>query len=338
MFLFSGMISGKTFAENLKLYYADIDSSEMALIHDNYQSAISFYVKAFQQKDKPFADDIYNLSVCYVKTGNLDKAMATCFELVNSGVGDKFFRDHSIFDTLHAMPEWPSLLENSAKVKAEFELKNAAINKKLNLLHQMTPEIEDSIIRLVNHQDSIYTTELLGILHENSGIVSAFELGASVGEQGEINFWPDYFIIILHNYEGLSLTHKENVVSPFDSLLKKAVFDGNIKPSVYAFLHDFAESDMYKRFCVSQLYWIVNDSLYINKFYANKDVRQKINRVRATIMLPSLQHDQQKQLYSMKEPNSPFQLYAPTNRIGNFKDKQTEAIFLKNMQLVVDNL
>lgn len=331
-----------TNADNLKEYYAEINNAELSITAQDYKSAISTYNLAFTNKKEPFAIDIYNQTVCYIKSGNLKEAIAKCFTLAERGVGADFFHNNKIFEPLKVQSQWQQLLQKAEQVKAAFDLKNRSLTNKINmlfdadqdahgLLRNINDQNQDSISNYVKDVDDSLSNQLMDIFKQN-GFLTEFNLGITINSEFEIDRMPNFYIIILHNFQGI-----QRYDSLFLPILNNAVFNGKVKPDVYALMLDANVKNPSKFYGTSNIYWQYENKLYINKYYNESEIKNQINLQRSSIMLSSLDDYLKKILFNLKERGSGFEINAGVSRIGSFSDEESEKDFKENLTLITSD-
>lgn len=345
-----------SYGENLQQYYADINAAELAITRSDYQKAADFYKAAFAQKEEPFAQDIYNESVCYIKLNEPEKSMTACKLLAERGIGDSFFLKHEVYQPLHKLPEWTGLLQLAKSRKRSLDKKNKVLLCRLKDLYNQDQRLHgflhdyysnvygghddkatDSLIDNFLHQeDSVIAEKLKTFFQKNNDnrILSEFDLGPFLNEETNIISDPGFYVIILHNYQGV-----RQYDSLFEPFLKKAIVDGKIKPLVYASMKDGnPQNNTSQYYGTTGMYILIGKNLYVNKYANSQDRKAYINHKRAEIMLPSVDDYKEKIIYNIEHKNTDFNITTYITRYGSFYNEKSKTQILKSLDLVQGGL
>lgn len=329
-------------ADDIKSYYSEINRAEMSITVNDYKNAIHQYDLAFKNKKQPFAQDIFNQTVCYIKMDNFKKAMNNCFILAEKGTGSEFFQKNKIFEPLKKQEKWQQLLNTADNKKKELTNKNKELNEKLTTLHTadqeahtllrtMNEQNEDSVSNYVKMVDDSLSKKLMKIFKQY-GLLSEFNLGVTLDDKFRIKDMPGFYIVMLHNFQGLK--HYDSLFSP---ILKEAVFSGKVKPNIYASMFDGNVHEISKFYGTSGLFWLYNNKLYIEKGFSEPELKNQINNQRASLMLSTIDDYERKIIFRLKNPNSGFDIDAGISRIGSFGNKESEQSFLNSLKLISDD-
>ncbi|OJV52738.1 MAG: hypothetical protein BGO31_02970 [Bacteroidetes bacterium 43-16] len=165
------------------------------------------------------------------------------------------------------------------------------------------------------------------------GFPSEFDIGPNITNDTSINNFPFFWTIIVHNYQGIA--HSDTL---FTSVLRQALADGKIKPSLFALLQDFGNIN-FKRpyYGTSKMYWSVNNKLYVIPFYKDGEHSNTIKLNRSLIGLPTISELEEFLLKMQNSSNKPELQYfifsaKPTKVALSSSDLEND--FIKPMQLV----
>lgn len=117
LFLFTSInLHAYTLDKNVSAYLSLVNKAELNVIKEDYQQAIRNYDAAFVL-NTPFAQDLYNASICAIKEKAVQKAFIFCKLLANKGVGANFLKQQ-IYKPLNDQEGWKELMVRAEKVKA----------------------------------------------------------------------------------------------------------------------------------------------------------------------------------------------------------------------------
>ena len=337
--IFSLFLIQTTKADQLEKYYSEINNAELSITAHDYKMAINYYDTAFKNKQEPFARDIYNQTICYIRNNDFREAITNCFALAEKGTGADFFQNNIVFSPLRQQSQWRQLLKTAELKKAALDHKNKVLNKKLNtlyhtdqtahiLLRSMTAQNEDSITHYVKNVDDSLSGILMDIFDHN-GFISEFNWGVTLNENFEIKNMPDFYLIMLHNFQGI-----QRHDSLFAPVLRKAVLNGKIKPEIYAFMLDNNCKDFKTFNGTVMMYVFYQGKLYVQKYCDSLEIKKQINHQRKSLMLPVLDDYLKKIEFNLNEPGNKFLIYAPCSKIGSIRDNTSEQAFLKGLKLI----
>ncbi len=134
-------------------YHNTINEIEVFIRKQSYKQAISLYEQLRCNYPDFFPKDLHNLSICYLKTSQLDSAVSIAHKLVLHGRTLNEFSLYKEFRSISEEPEWISFIKNYPNLRTQYEkdldyqlfdLINLAINPDQNVQNN-TDEIRDSV-------------------------------------------------------------------------------------------------------------------------------------------------------------------------------------------------
>ena len=326
-------------AFDFKAYNQLANKAELAITANNYSLALDYFNAAFEIKEKPFVQDIYNASICAIKENKLHEAAKLCRRLANAGVGGQFLSGNSIYQPLTTLKEWEELIRLANERRAQFQ----SVNK--DLLHVLDSMSEKD--QSVNHEwreagfgmetperkrmDLTYDTLSSDLfrLFNKTGFISEQMIGAVVKNDTTLEYRLPYDIIVIHNYQS-----RRQGDTLFRSMLYKAMYDGLVKPEYLALIEDFG-SNMIERpnYGTTHCYVLYKCNMYLDQYA--KEIFSTLNANRESIGMGPVDDDLKKILYKINNPHSKFMLRANYSKYGSFANKDSEDKFLSTSELVV---
>lgn len=327
-------------AFDYKRYARLINNAELALIDGAYSKALSFYDSAFVTKDVPFVQDVYNASVCAVKASLNSRAMTYCSRLANMGVGKQLFTAANVYHKLFTSDAWEPTLQRAQMVR------DSILNKKKVILHQI-----DSLVyrdqeynrawrnsgMAAAERDAMYRANdtisraLLDIF-EREGFLGEGRIGPHLEPNGLFSYNLPFDVILIHNYQ-----NRENGDSLFNTILKKAVEQGEVPPQYYAGISDKG-TNMGTRPYYGEVHFFVQYKCKIYLDNYNQENRAMVDKSRAALGLCSTADLLKKVIYRTANPNSDFKISATLSIRGSFADKQSEEMILRESTVVYDTI
>ncbi len=341
-FLLFSFIAKPAMAEkfNFKLYHALINKAELSIADGQYQQALKYYDSAFLGKKKPFALDLYNASVCAVKSNLSKQAVVYCQKLADKGVGGDFFKKNQIFTSLVSTKQWKPLLEKADQVRIKIQTKHQALLKTIDSLVEKDQKVnhnwqesgmaskEREIMELT--YDTIQS-QLKGIF-DGIGFPSEDMIGAPLTETGLMGYRLPFDIIIIHNYQ--TRTKGDTLFRP---LLIKALKEGLIKPEYFALMEDLGSGDNSRPYYGSSHFYVQYQcSIYLEN--SNMQRLADIEKARADIGLCNTQDQLKKILFNIQNPVSGFRIMTALSKIGSFGNKESEQRMLNNSKAVLNQI
>lgn len=303
----NGAIANKNVTYLYKVYAA-----EEAIIEGDYNLALQQYQMAFElKKEKIFAQDIYNALICALAINEQQMAKQLLEQLTQTGVGEAFIKNNFEHYFSHNTNYFDSVCLVAEKVKEDFNTKNKILLDSLESLvnedqhyhilwaeHCRSVKInfetieEDTVFQTMNEADT-RISKLLKALFDRGNTLSEFQLGAFTHDDLSFKTYPDFHIIIMHNYQGFKTAD-----TLFTSILIQQINSGDLKPISFSILSDANSTPVKKEYGNSAGYIIVkDDTLYYNKhIYGLTDWNKELETNRKEIYLYSLQ-DQLKRCY-----------------------------------------
>lgn len=319
-------------------YPAQVSTAELAITRGDLRNALHHYRLAFASRTLPFAVDLYNASVCAIKSRDYTQAMQYCHMLAVKGVGDKFF-GKSIYRPLQLQKGWESLLATARHRKNALEQKHGAL---LCLIDSLVAKDQwvNRLWRISGmqseprkHMDLTYDTIGLHLKHlfDSLGFLTEEKIGAYVKEDTNLQRGQLFDVIIIHNY-----TARMTGDTLFNETLRQALQRGEIKPEHYASLRDFTGGSFTDYFGTSHLYTQYRCTLYREK--RDEAELQRIGNNRKRIGLPVLKDHEQKLLYNITHRHDDFIIHANLTVYKSFANEASEQSFLNNSEIVVRNI
>lgn len=328
-------------------YYHYTNQAELAIVRADYAQAAANYKDAFKANIRPFATDVYNALCCALRLNNQKDSYKYCLLLAKKGVGENFFEKKALFNDFKQKDKgaWHKILAhargNRKKFDANFRSLNAQLNNLYNrdqqvhrLLQQPGRDYEQTEILVKKSDDSI-SRELMKV-YERWGFLSEFNMGAFVSDDTVLQLQPPFYIIMLHNFQGIS-----SYDTLFAPMCKKAIQEGTLHPMVYAGFRDGnpANGNVY----YGTAHYIIGYKCSIYKEVEDADTPEyntikRINKQRAKIFIPSFEDALQKIVFRIQNPDSEFEWRDHYGRIRSFANKESEQHFLERHKLMVDQI
>lgn len=327
--------------DSIKAYNGHINKAELAIVDNNFKSAFQFYETAFQYKEQPFAIDLYNATICAIKTTKTKDAFLLCNRLADKGVGAAFFEKKSIFDPLKQETlSWQGLIAHAKLADKDFRTKNKPILDIIDTLYEKDQEMHrkwansdfnNKLEREMKQLDSTRSAELLNAFRKY-GYLSEDILGATVSADTVLELEPKFGIIMLHNYQGRI---KSDTL--FTHVLRAMLSQGRIKPEYFADIQDrgsnFGDREYYGN---NSLFTPYKCSLY--QFKVDKEVLEQLDKKRESIALYSLADFRKKFIFNLSHPYTEFLIGARSLLVHSFADKESEAFFKQIHELIIKDI
>jgi hypothetical protein len=321
-------------------YNVLVNKAELAIVYSDLKQAMHYYDSAFNLRDKPFALDAYNATVCAVRLKQWKLAFRYANTLAELGVGKDFFNRNIYLIPLSEQKGWDRLLlkaDAAMKAKAAYKPVLAVIDSLVAKDQRVNHEWRDAGRASKERQimDLTYDTIALHLHHifDSLGFLSEDKTGAWLSDAGnEIKFTAPYSVIILHNYQS-----RMKGDTLFSSVLRKAVNEGMIKPEFFAFFGDFGGREYGKVYYGSSMFF----TAYKCKIYlehSNRELQDTVDKARETLGMGTTLELLKKMIFNMRYPSSGFMIYAPISRIANFANEGSEQQMLGNSEVIIEHI
>lgn len=336
------LISLSTYANRMDFldYNNYVNKAELFFIVDDYKNAIVYYDSAFQYKGNHFAKDVYNASLCAIKTDKLELAITFCKRLADKGVGKSFFSRVPSYLKLEKSKGWKSMLQHAEIVRAQYQKKNEsslALIDSLVAKDQKVNKAWRNSGRAQNEKEIMYLTndtvsrQLLDIF-DTAGFLSEFQIGTILNNEGLISGLLPFDVILIHSYQNHG---KGDTI--FNITLHDALVSGNITPDYYAIIQDMGSySSNRPYYGAIRLYYQYKCKLLLDTY--DKGRLEKIDNNRAKIGLCNTNDLLKKTLYRITNPKSEFKLTGQITEVGAYANKESEDEMMKTAEIIVQNI
>lgn len=317
-----------------------VNQAELFFIDDDYNNASIYYDSAFQYKGNHFAKDIYNASLCAIKTDRLELAKTFCKKLAEKGVGQSFFSRVPTYLKLEKTNEWKSMLQHADIVRKENQKKNKSSLALIDSLVSKDQKVNKAWRnsgRANNEKEIMYLTndtismQLLNIF-DTAGFLSEFKIGTILNNDGLLSGMLPFDVILIHSYQN----HGKGDTL-FNRTLHDALVSGQITPDYYAIILDMGSySSSRPYYGAIRFYYQYKCKLLLDTY--DKSRIEKIDNNRAKIGLCSTNDLLKKILYRITNPKSEFKLTAQITEVGAYADKESEDEMMKTAEIIVQNI
>lgn len=288
--------------ENLQKYYTSIDKAEYALVTGNINAASDNYYQAFNEKETPFFEDIYNSFLVNAELQNDERAKQDYQKLKCLQYDFSEIRAFVFFEKFQERNK--SFMKQVDCTKRKFNYK---LRKTLDSLEQWDQmyrnrdnlqnlNIEERKIFLKN--DSVNAIALKKII-EKYGVPNEYLIGMN---NSSLSAHFKYQAIIIHQQK---MGKYKNV--DFEPLLYKAVQEGKMRNKDFVALMEFAfvrkEYNYFPLIMLNDGCCLINKSIYPE--YRDQQKKQEIQTAeknRSEIGLTSLSRNVLYKLYNDKNP------------------------------------
>ncbi|BDX38796.1 hypothetical protein CYCD_21510 [Tenuifilaceae bacterium CYCD] len=232
-------------------YYKAINEAELCVVELNFNQAYKIYSKAFEQFDKHQRTDLYNASLCAILTGNNHQAKLWIKELIGLGFALPSFKGN-IFQQL-PLNEWDD-------IKSVYDSLHNVYRASLDLTYLAaldTMRIREQ--RLVQGAQNRYDS----LLYMHAKVLHHLITEKGIPKGTEFEEQPLPLDVFRHHF-GLRNRLKYNMLNGIDTvaepyksmcfktydletLLKEAVFRGELSPNFVAACIDHSELDRTKQ-------------------------------------------------------------------------------------------
>lgn len=309
----TGLAQSADFAST---YYPYINQAELAIISEDYTTAVSHYKKAFSAVKNGFARDYRNAVLCGIQTQDDPFAFALLEKIALKGVGKKYFED-SAFVPLQGKREWRILMQSLDRLQKEFVANSSQpLRKELEAMHE-----RDQFFRVKEGSYDVYGDTIAKIDFENvtrfrqmvkeTGFPTEEMIGAFNQEKK-----APFYIVLHHHAQTLSQEEKKYPraasLSPEIIAATKA---GQCPPALAGFLLSMENNPSlnYGAWGVNRLRvnGVLRPHFLLDKH--TDDLTKTINERRAAIGLESLEEFREKCQYWLDHPDKPFVLSCHMN-------------------------
>lgn len=341
-------------ANENKDYFNKVNQAELAIVKGQYKTALDYYRQAFKAKKKPLAQDLYNASICAIRGKSYKYALSYCRRLADKGVGKNFFLYKTTYKDLRGAKSWTAIIERAAKVKDSLYNRNKPLLAHLDSLYACdqywhglwgkSNHHDTALYALLDNVDDSLSFALMKIFKKN-GYLSEDMLGVEMENDTVISDWPSFFIIMLHNDQGMPWLSTRTIprripMGAFAKIFRQAIDAGQINPELVAIVEDRGGhgdlSDIF--FGTNSLYEIYGSNVYINREANTLDNLKRIDSNRKDLGTYPLSDYIEKAVYKIINPNSPFWFYPTIISIKSFADEESRNKFMENSDLYLKNI
>ncbi|SDH94962.1 hypothetical protein SAMN05421846_10313 [Chryseobacterium taeanense] len=307
--------------ENLQKYYASIDKAEYALVMGNKQEASDNYYQAFNEKENPFFDDIYNSFLVNAELQNDERGKQDYKKLKCLQYNFSEIKAFVFFEKFQERNK--SFIEQIICTKNYFNYK---LRKTLDSLAQW-----DQMYRSTGSVQNLNAEERKIFIKNDS--INAFTLKKIIEKYG----FPNEYLIGMDNsslyanfkYQAI-IIHQQKMGKykhvDFEPLLYKAVQEGKMRNKDYAALVEFAfvkkEYNYFPLIMLNDGCCLINKSIYPE--YRDQQKKQEIQNAekrRSEIGLTSLSRNVLYKLYNEENPKYKLE---PFYKVTLFLGKEEE--------------
>lgn len=321
-----------SFSQNYKEYYALQNKAELAIVDNDFHTALDFYSKAFALNPKPLAKDIYNYAMCSFLLKKYKNTYKSFNKLMGLGLSIEEIKKNEV------LIKEKEVINRISKNYTSFKDKSL---KNINVfLRDSLRKIadQDQLFRRMSGSYKVYGDTIRKIDKENNkkllSIIEKYGYPNEylVGVSRNLNPSQNFDIVIWHQTQ-------TNFIHDYTNILKEAVKKGRIDPHRASELIENQQGDdryssqiLYKISCPSCSKDVIDK---INKklfYYDIKDsIKAKINDEREKIFLENIDDYEKKVLFDSK-PN-PFKFFYKGG-IPNFNfDKEEDVLItIKKMK------
>ncbi|RYE54502.1 MAG: hypothetical protein EOP48_12180 [Sphingobacteriales bacterium] len=325
---------------DFRLYNQKINNAESAIIDEQYSVAIKYYREAFVVKEKPFAKDLYNASLCAIKVNNVPLAFKFCKLLAQKGVGSGFFKAVPSYTKLPKNSEWNSVLKQAGKSKDAHQIASGRILRTIDSLvekdQKFNREWRESGMA-VEQRERMYAandtiSSELKQMFDSLGFLSEDKIGATLNKNGLLSNILPFDVILVHNYQ--SRTQGDTL---FSVILHEALLNGDISPDYYATILDMG-TNLGNRpyYGAVRLFTQYKCKILLDDYNQNRI--SDIDRSRAAIGLCSTKELLKKVVYKITNPASEFKVTVQLTIRDGYDDPDMDEAALKSSVIVLDNI
>lgn len=275
--------------KDYRTYYEDINRAELFIVKYNFESALKIYRSVFSNYKNHDTKDLYNASICAIRSHDYDFASSCMQELVSLGYSMNEFQKQS-FDSL------PNFYKNL--LSSKYDSLNKVYKSKFDLqLKNLLDSIDDQE-QVFFKQKPLFSYDSLVLEH-----AKILKMTLEKKNLPEVPMFEGHMKIpgaLFRHHFGVM--NKYRYLSPSDplynkldftkyslrDLLLKAVMNGELSPQIYSFLIEYNELDKNKttgKVTVN----IDLDKRNVSLILPAKDQIEIINRNRSKIGLESFE-------------------------------------------------
>lgn len=232
-------------SQNYIAYHKTINKAELKVVESDFKKSLEYYQIAFNSVNKPFNKDLYNASLCAVKSGNDSIANMLIRQMILKGTRLKYFKNKS-FKRFRKSKFWKQLKQDENRL---LEIANQNINKKLFSQLKNLDESDQAIRKrrfgypmsdTIRKVDSINMIKLIRIFDE-----FGYPDENVLGVKNPKYYYSPQMIVLRHFYQGQSIEQaKENILGDF---IFKELERGKICPLIYSNWEDKRFSRIHKK-------------------------------------------------------------------------------------------
>lgn len=267
----------------LQNYNSLINKAEVAICDSNYSAAFEHYREAFDLLEYPFAQDIYNASICSIMMRDFQNTLQLSKRLVLKGCELSFFHKSIYKEFREDKKMWNLFTKNYSILRKEFLKK---YNKDLAFSLKKMVEADQNYYceapkQLTNNtfsdslfkNDSYLAKSIIDIFKKYSYPTEEL-IGVNIIDTN-IVFFPTFNVLIRHNYQKKRFD--------FTSYLEEAVYSGKLKPELFCNWYSFQKGGV--GYGEQGLVEQFNCNFYLSKL---SGIKEKININRISMSLPPI--------------------------------------------------
>lgn len=228
-------------------YHQEINEIEVAIRKQNYSQAIVAY-EELRRKASFFAKDLHNLSICYLKTNQLDSAISIAHQLVLRGRTLDDFKRYKEFVAVTGTKKWVTFTEVYPLLREQYE--KTLDHEFISLINKFI--VSDQEFQKISDEkrDSTYYYQgrmLFDYIFEN-GFPEFFK--------DEEPFFAGRLLVMLRHFFYLpKMVSADNELAsrkpyshmvfnrPYSECILKAVHKGKLQPSSYESIMHYSSVD-----------------------------------------------------------------------------------------------
>lgn len=277
-----------SFSQNNE-YFNLIDQAEIAIVNSDFKEANSLYQKAFNTNTESFVLDIINYSKCncFLSDKIQKNAIIT---LLQKGLSIKELRKDVVLKKC--------IKKNDAEFKDIEPIYDSLYRKQIQQLGY-----DDQFYRLKKGSYVKYRKEIDSIDYNNINTFielvdeKGFPSEAKIGVENRVG-WQEWIIVVLHYQQQRS---KDKSKPDITKILKKAVDENKLRPSIYAHLAEMQNDSIYRKYYHSPLVMIEKGEYRI--FKSTLDKVNTIDEEREKIGMSSLKNQLVKFFFTQSKKN-----------------------------------
>jgi hypothetical protein len=301
--LFFALYSQVNYCNN---YFPIINSAELNLIEGKYEESLNYYLEAIKScsPNNAFAKDIYNASVCAVKSKKHDIAFILIDSLIAKGIKKPFILFCKSYDELHSDRRWNDLILNyDTKYNTYMKYKNIEYKRLLLGIEFSDQEFRKKKEAYVLYRDTINkidinNTQILNTLLLKYGFPSENIIG--IEDPFLVNI-PGY-LIFHHQYQKMSKgIHNYD----YTDILKNAIKRGELEPHRFAYWTAQYDRNFLGGWGIVKAIISDQESVILNDKFSEED-KKMINERRLNYGLETLEDFNKKALFVLKSKEANY--------------------------------